>query len=894
MTKHPEVKTMRSPSARTIVFSLLTSVFCFFAPACAFAQSALPQINSVQWDPIALGATQCAMGSGFGPVQGTVTINGAAAGVASWADTQVCAYLPNSVGTGSGSIQISNAAGASNAVSFAVVAAPAVTGVQPRTTVAGSQITVTGTNFGSQGIVLLYGGSSGPVALGIVSWSGTQIVATVPSGLQPGTYGLQVSADGTTNNFGSIVVVAPNAISSVQWDPIALGATQCAMGSGFGPTQGTVTINGVAAAVASWADTQVCAYLPNSVGTGSGSIQISNAAGASNAVSFAVVAAPAVTGVQPRTTVAGSQITVTGTNFGSQGIVLLYGGSSGPVALGIVSWSGTQIVATVPSGLQPGTYGLQVSADGTTNNFGSIVVVAPNAISSVQWDPIALGATQCAMGSGFGPTQGTVTINGVAAAVASWADTQVCAYLPNSVGTGSGSIQISNAAGASNAVSFAVVAAPAVTGVQPRTTVAGSQITVTGTNFGSQGIVLLYGGSSGPVALGIVSWSGTQIVATVPSGLQPGTYGLQVSADGTTNNFGSIVVVAPNAISSVQWDPIALGATQCAMGSGFGPTQGTVTINGVAAAVASWADTQVCAYLPNSVGTGSGSIQISNAAGASNAVSFAVVAAPAVTGVQPRTTVAGSQITVTGTNFGSQGIVLLYGGSSGPVALGIVSWSGTQIVATVPSGLQPGTYGLQVSADGTTNNFGSIVVVAPNAISSVQWDPIALGATQCAMGSGFGPTQGTVTINGVAAAVASWADTQVCAYLPNSVGTGSGSIQISNAAGASNAVSFAVVAAPAVTGVQPRTTVAGSQITVTGTNFGSQGIVLLYGGSSGPVALGIVSWSGTQIVATVPSGLQPGTYGLQVSADGTTNNFGSIVVVAAGKISSVQWDPIAV
>src|SRR6266481_3151950 len=458
MTKHPEVKTMRSPSARTIVFSLLTSVFCFFAPACAFAQSALPQINSVQWDPIALGATQCAMGSGFGPVQGTVTINGAAAGVASWADTQVCAYLPNSVGTGSGSIQISNAAGASNAVSFAVVAAPAVSGVQPRTTGAGSQVTVTGTNFGSTGSVLLYGGSSGPVALGIVSWSGTQIVATVPSGLQPGTYGLQVSADGTTNNFGAIVVVAAGTISSVQWDPIALGATQCAMGSGFGPTQGTVTINGVAAAVASWADTQVCAYLPNSVGTGLGSIQISNAAGASNAVSFAVIGDPAVSGVQPRTTGAGSQVTVTGTNFGSTGSVLLYGGSSGPVALGIVSWSGTQIVATVPSRLQPGTYNLQVSADGTTANGGPLFVVATMSpvISALTPASGTVGTQVTITGSGFGATHGisTVSFNGVTASVTNWSDTSISVSVPS--GATTGSVVVTLAGVSSKPVNFVV------------------------------------------------------------------------------------------------------------------------------------------------------------------------------------------------------------------------------------------------------------------------------------------------------------------------------------------------------------------------------------------------------------------------------------------------------
>src|SRR6266481_5260558 len=462
MTKQPEVKTMRLPNARTIVFSLLTSVFCFFATACALAQSASPQINSVQWDPIALGAMQCASGSGFGPTQGTVTINGIAAAPVVWADTQVCAYLPNSVGAGAGSIQISNAAGASNAFSFAVVADPVVTGVQPTTAGVGAQVTVTGTNFGSAGSVLLSAGSSGSVALGIVSWSGTRIVGTVPSGVQPGVYGLQVSTEGAIANGGLFYVVAPGMISSVQCDPIALGAMQCASGSGFGTPQGTVTINGIAAAPVVWADTQVCAYLPNSVGAGAGSIQISNAAGASNAFSFAVVADPVVTGVQPTTAGVGAQVTVTGTNFGSAGSVLLSAGSSGSVALGIVSWSGTRIVGTVPSGVQPGIYGIDVSTEGARVNGGIIFVVAGTqpSITTISPGSGAVGSQVTITGSGFGATQGTGTVsfNGTAASIVSWSDTQIVATVPT--GATTGNVTVQQGGTVSNGVSFTVNPTP--------------------------------------------------------------------------------------------------------------------------------------------------------------------------------------------------------------------------------------------------------------------------------------------------------------------------------------------------------------------------------------------------------------------------------------------------
>src|SRR5260370_1204963 len=181
---------------------------------------------------------------------------------------------------------------------------------------------------------------------------------------------------------------------------------QCAIGSGFGPSGGTVTINGVTATPASWSDTQVCTYL-RGVGVGPGSIQISSAGGASNAVSFAVVADPAVTGVQPRTAGVGSQVTITGTSLGSlKGSVLLYGGSSGPATLGIVSWSGTQIVATVPPGVQPGTYNLQVSAEGTTANGGPFFVVTAPQIGSLSPSTGGVGIAVTIAGSGFGSTPG--------------------------------------------------------------------------------------------------------------------------------------------------------------------------------------------------------------------------------------------------------------------------------------------------------------------------------------------------------------------------------------------------------------------------------------------------------------------------------------------------------
>jgi hypothetical protein len=72
-------------------------------------------------------------------------------------------------------------------------------------------------------------------------------------GTQVGTYSIYVTAAGATLNAGiNFSVIASPQITSVQWNPFAVGGTQCVTGNTFGATPGTVTVNGFAATVTSW------------------------------------------------------------------------------------------------------------------------------------------------------------------------------------------------------------------------------------------------------------------------------------------------------------------------------------------------------------------------------------------------------------------------------------------------------------------------------------------------------------------------------------------------------------------------------------------------------------------------------------------------------------------
>ena len=112
-------------------------------------------------------------------------------------------------------------------------ARPNITRVTPTTPIAGTQITITGTGFGAnQGGGNVWLGSTYGV---IVSWSDTQIVATVASGSKSGV--AQVLQGGVWSNSINLTVTTPN-ITSVTPTTAVAGTQITITGTGFGASQG--------------------------------------------------------------------------------------------------------------------------------------------------------------------------------------------------------------------------------------------------------------------------------------------------------------------------------------------------------------------------------------------------------------------------------------------------------------------------------------------------------------------------------------------------------------------------------------------------------------------------------------------------------------------------------
>ncbi len=268
-------------------------------------------------------------------------------------------------------------------------AAPVLSSISPTSLTSGMQVTVTGSGFGaSQG--------SGHFKLyneyeTIVSWSDTQIVAVVGSGVLAGN---ALVYQGAWSNSVPYTMAAP-VVTSISPTSVSPGMQMTINGSGFGTTQGnygSVPFYNNYGTVVSWSDTQIVVTV--SANTLPGNVAVRQSGVASNAIAYTMIPST-VTSISPTAVSPGMQMTINGSGFGASqgpyGSVPLYNNYGT-----VVSWSDTQIVVTIPNDTLPGT--VKVKQNGATSNGiaytmipSTITSISPTAVSvgifPAQWDP---------------------------------------------------------------------------------------------------------------------------------------------------------------------------------------------------------------------------------------------------------------------------------------------------------------------------------------------------------------------------------------------------------------------------------------------------------------------------------------------------------------------------
>ena len=318
----------------------------------------------------------------------------------------------------------------------------------------------------------------------------------------------------------TVSVTTPPSITSLSPTSGAVVTSVTITGSNFGSSQGssTVTFNGTNAGMASnWSAGSIAVFVPSGATTGPVVVTVGGIT--SNPVNFTVTPVPSITSVSPTSGVAGAQVTLSGSGFGSaQGTGALWLGTA---KAGVVSWSDTQILATVASNATSGN--AQVQQGGAWSNSVPFSVNTATILTVVPATGLP-GTLVTITGSGFGAAQGAGqvwlgTVNGV---VQSWSDTQVVALV--AAGSTSGNAQVLQNGVMSNAVPFTVIA-PYITSLSMNEAPPGTSISILGSGFGSsQGTGAVWLGST---LAQVTNWTDTGVDATVAAGALSGVARIQ-------------------------------------------------------------------------------------------------------------------------------------------------------------------------------------------------------------------------------------------------------------------------------------------------------------------------------------------------------------------------------
>lgn len=613
-----------------------------------FTSDGVPDITSANW------------GDGVGPT--TLNVYPVYLG---YSGTVVFSSIPEN--TGGTDVISASYAGDDNyqasTSSTLPVALPWISGITPATGGPGAFVKVEGANFGTPSGTVTINGSSMEVG----SWTPSEIEAVVASGA---TTGSLVVTNGMASNSVPFTVPSSPTISSVSPAFGATGNSITISGYNFG-TAGEVSFNGVSATVTSWGmDTIICT-VPS--GTTTGPVIVTVGSTASNGYNFTV--ASSILGISPSQGSVGTQVTITGSGFGSaQGTsVVTFNGIPATPS----SWSDTSIVVNAPNGVSTGKIAVQEGGMVTT---GPLFTVAP-AISALLPASGPAGTLVTISGSNFGVSQGTssVTFGQLSSTPSQWSSNRIVVAVPSSAVTGSVVVTVSGQA--SNPLQFTV-------GTSTSTgTISGTVTQTDGVTPVTAATVRVMTGNTA-TATTTTNSSGSY---SIPN-LSAATYNVEATAYGYTAGVQSNVTLGSGQSSIVNFSL----ASQSSI---------TYTYDAL---------NRLIGVISPALGAAGYSYD-----GVGNLISIgrAPVGQVAIFGFTPNSGTVGTAVTISGAAFSSdpQQDTVTFAGTTAT----ITSATATQLVVTVPSGVATGPIavttpgGTATSTASFTVNSSSLLVVPP-------------------------------------------------------------------------------------------------------------------------------------------------------------------------------------
>ncbi len=309
---------------------------------------------------------------------------------------------------------------------------PTILGFTPATAMEGASVMITGTHFSTvkSGNVVKFNGIVATVSDGTSS----QLTVTVPAGTSTGKITVEVNSQLATSANDFVFIPTPTAptITAINPATAAEGTVVEITGTHFNTTTSAnlVKFNGMEATVTNATATHLTTTVPAGATTGKVTVTVGQETGGS-ADDFVVIV-PTITSFTPATALAGSTITITGTNFGPASIVKFNN-----VAAVITNLTATQISATVPDNVTNGKITVQVGTKIATSATDFTLLILPTVTTFAPLSG-AIGKEVILSGTLFDLTKSNnvVTFNGTPAIVTAASSTQLTTEVPYGATTG--------------------------------------------------------------------------------------------------------------------------------------------------------------------------------------------------------------------------------------------------------------------------------------------------------------------------------------------------------------------------------------------------------------------------------------------------------------------------
>jgi RHS repeat-associated protein len=567
-----------------------------------------------------------------------------------------------------------------------------------------------------------------------VNWSqvGTSVTINMASSIDVGFGAPSQSSSQGTATFDNVSISTPAApapvITGISATTASVGTQVQIYGANFGATQGAslVTVNGTSAMINLWSDSSIVFTVP--VGATSGPVLVLEGASLndSNGVRLTITSQP-LPGPWLDSDI--GNVSVAGTATFSGGTFSVSGGgyvgsTADSMHFVYQSLTGDGSITARIASLQGVAAPVMIRQTLFSNSVDAWLFFAPNTWYLYYRPTIGANMSSQTGGGGTPPpaypywvklvrTGNTITGFGSADGT-NWIQvgTGVTVNMASTVYIGFGVPGMSSSHGTAtfDNISVTVGTTPYVSSVSPLVGGVGTTVTISGSNFGDTQVnsTVQFGG----VQATVTSWSSTQIVATVPSGVTTGTGPVTVVVNSIQSN-GSVIFTTVNpVITSITPAGAAPGANITLNGTGFllNGELTQVSFNGVAASVLTYGNSSATVSVPPNATNGP--VTLSVGSYPSNPVQFTVEPQPNISTVSPAQGNVGDwPITITGAGFGAtQGNSTLTFNGSQPAT--IVSWSDTSIEAVVPGDGATGAITVTVgglSADSPTFHVTGLV-----------------------------------------------------------------------------------------------------------------------------------------------------------------------------------------